>query len=90
MRKCPRCGISLITLEVTRKVGCPSCYRFFRNEILPMLEEWDLEAPMESREPQEALIQSLKEAVDREEYEEAAKIRDKINGVEHHGESFSY
>lgn len=80
MRACPRCGISLITLELTRKAGCPGCYNFFQKEIRALTEEMvplDLEP-----DPQENLFRSLEEAVANEEYEKAARIRDKINAAD--------
>jgi len=84
MKKCPQCGISLITVELTRKVGCPNCYSYYQQEIVAMLEGADLsEALMVSPlEQQEHLIRSLEDAVAREEYEEAARLRDKINAAE--------
>jgi len=84
MKKCPQCGISLITLELTRKVGCPFCYEFFGDQILTIQEGLEISeslliSPVEQKEN---LIRSLQQAVEKEEYEEAARIRDRINAAE--------
>lgn len=80
MRACPRCGISLITLELTRKAGCPGCYKFFKKEIRALTDDI---APMDlETDLQENLFRSLQEAVANEEYEKAAQIRDKINSAD--------
>jgi protein arginine kinase activator len=83
MKKCPRCGVSLISLELTHRVGCAFCYQYFHRELESLLREtdpqgtpWDI-----SVEPKEILLQNLQQAVANEEYEEAAKIRDKMNAA---------
>lgn len=86
---CPNCGWSSDKLHKTGRLGCPVCYSSFSAQLIPILEDMHQGAPrlyedfgttasdeyiIELRE----LEQELAHAVEIEEYEEAAKLRDQI------------
>jgi protein arginine kinase activator len=92
--ECPHCGIKFVEFRNTGRLGCPQDYQVFRDELLPLLENIHGEVrhcgKMPRRLPQAKerateLIQlrnRLKLAVNKEDYEEAAKIRDQIKHME--------
>mgnify|MGYP000921584915 CR=1 FL=1 len=89
-RRCSNCGRSLEAIKKTGLVGCSSCYQDFHKELEPVLRrvQGRLEhiglAPDDSSGERERdreihkLKRELDEAVEREHYEEAAVLRDKI------------
>jgi protein arginine kinase activator len=92
--ECPACGIKFIEFRNTGRLGCPHDYQAFREELVPLLENIHGETkhcgkvPRRGQHTQEAqnelvnLRQRLKQAVTREDYEEAAKLRDRIKNLE--------
>jgi protein arginine kinase activator len=93
-RECPSCGIKFVEFRNTGRLGCPHDYQEFREELTPLLENIHGETKHCGKSPrrlpktkqtQSELIQlrnQLKQAVTRENYEEAARIRDKIKQLE--------
>jgi protein arginine kinase activator len=93
-RLCPNCTITFREFRNQGRLGCPECYIEFEAELLPLLENIHGEtqhcgklprrAPDSSRRQHELvqLKNELKLAIDQENYEEAAKIRDAIQGIE--------
>src|SRR5262249_34285872 len=93
-RECPHCGIKFVEFRNSGRLGCPHDYEEFRQELLPLLEnihgETKHSGKMPRRLPQNKQTQSeliqlhsrLKQAVTKEDYEEAAKLRDKIRQLE--------
>lgn len=87
---CPTCGISLAEFRASGRFGCPNDYKIFQDAIAPLLEKIQhgtrhvgsvpSRAGMELQRENELirLRRELERAVQREEYEEAARIRDKI------------
>ena len=92
--ECPVCGIKFVEFRNTGRLGCPHDYREFRTELAPLLENIHGETKHcgksprrlpENRQAQSELIQlrnRLKTAVTKEDYEEAAKLRDRIRTLE--------
>ena len=78
---CPRCGYTLADYRRTHLMGCPECYDTFRSLLhehaggLQKIER----SPQESREE---LEEQMHIAVEREDYEEAARLRDRIKELE--------
>jgi len=80
-------------------VGCPECYRWFREEIAELLEREDLGGDHAGRVPRrliplkrllidrERLKDELRQAIQSEEYERAAGIRDHMNTLERDDET---
>ncbi len=93
-RECPVCGIKFVEFRNTGRLGCPNDYQEFREELLPLLENIHGEirhsgkTPRrlpQSKQTQSELIQlrkQLLQAVNKEAYEEAARIRDRIRKLE--------
>ena len=91
---CPNCGITFKEFREHGRFGCPMDYDVFREQLLPLLENIHGEtehvgkvpkhAPSGSRQHYELirLRRELSEAVEREDYETAAKLRDQIQGFE--------
>ncbi|NLB22117.1 MAG: hypothetical protein GX833_02485 [Clostridium sp.] len=87
---CPRCGISFIEFKRTSLVGCPVCYRFFRDQLIPSIRKvqfilqhegkFPASTSMESRSRRRITLlrQELSEAVMTENFERAAELRDEI------------
>ncbi|HYV35299.1 MAG TPA: UvrB/UvrC motif-containing protein [Gemmataceae bacterium] len=93
-RECPQCGIKFIEFRNSGRLGCPFDYQAFREELTPLLENIHGETHHVGKTPrrlpqnkqtQSELIQlrnRLKNAINKEDYEEAAKVRDQIKTLE--------
>lgn len=93
-QECPRCGLKFSDFRTTHRLGCPEDYEVFRNELMPLLENIHGEirhcGKMPRRFPQTKKTEAelvqlrhrLKRAVEREDYEEAARVRDQIKTLE--------
>ncbi|HUP02021.1 MAG TPA: UvrB/UvrC motif-containing protein [Gemmatimonadota bacterium] len=92
---CPRCGCTFRQFRKTGRLGCAECYTTFEqemsallrkihgsNEHVGILESEGIE-PQDDRQAQMAdLRRRLRQAVDSEEYERAAELRDQIVEIE--------
>ena len=94
-RECPKCGITYAEFRTRGRLGCPHDYETFLGELLPLLERihhgglqhlGKSPASMDGRSESERelieLRRALSEAIQREQYEEAARLRDRIRHVE--------
>ena len=92
---CPHCGITYAEFRARGRLGCPNDYEIFLEELQPLLERIHHggsqhvgKSPATSGGRSEAdrelieLRRALAEAVQREQYEEAARIRDRIREIE--------
>lgn len=83
-KTCPHCKTSLIQLQMTHRVGCSQCYISFKEEIVGIKGEGTLLSEKERRERDYTLLElqiKLDTALNHEEYEVAAQIRDKMSGL---------
>jgi protein arginine kinase activator len=92
--ECPSCGLKFVEFRNSGRLGCPHDYQEFRDELTPLLENIHGETKHcgktprrlpQSKQTQSELIQlrnRLKQAVTKEDYEEAAKLRDRIRVLE--------
>jgi protein arginine kinase activator len=92
--ECPHCGLTFTEFRNTGRLGCPNDYHEFKSELMPLLENIHGEtrhcgkSPRrlpQTKQAQSELMQlrnQLKQAVTREDYEEAARIRDSIRRIE--------
>jgi protein arginine kinase activator len=91
---CPVCQISFLEFRNSGRLGCPHDYEVFRDDLMPLLEKIHDEtrhcgkvprrAPKNSQRQSE-LIQKrnqLKRAVESEQFELAAQLRDEIKALE--------
>jgi protein arginine kinase activator len=91
---CPVCQITFAEFRNSGRLGCPYDYEVFRDELMPLLENIHDETRHSGKVPRRAprnsqqqttLIQlrnDLKRAVAAEDYETAARVRDKIKVIE--------
>jgi len=93
-KKCPNCKSTYDDFRSSGRLGCSECYATFRNELLPLLRRLHgsvqhtgrvslpkAKVGERTREIME-LRKELQKAVEKEEYERAAVIRDKIKELE--------
>jgi len=89
---CPRCGFTLEHFRKEGLLGCPYDYEVFGNSLLPLIEKAHNNKTIHcgkvpSKTPTDTksqiqlanLRQQLEAAVQNEDYERAAELRDKIN-----------
>lgn len=91
-RRCPTCGMTESELRRSGRAGCGDCYSNFSDILLPYIKKLHGAAahigstPSASRAPAEnpvvGLREKLNEAVQAENYEEAARLRDEIRRLE--------
>jgi protein arginine kinase activator len=91
---CPDCGIKFVDFRNNHRLGCSRDYQVFQTELMPLLENIHGDTRHVGKTPRRypqtkkaeaelvQLRQRLKRAVEREEYEEAARLRDQIRTVE--------
>ena len=94
-RQCPECGIKFVEFRNSGRLGCPHDYEAFREELLPLLENIHGDPPRhqgktprrlpQTKQTQSELVQlrkQLLQAVNKEDYEAAARLRDRIRQLE--------
>ena len=93
-RECPLCGIKFVEFRNTGLLGCTHDYQEFREELVPLLENIHGETKHcgktprrlpQNKQTQQELTQlrkQLLQAVNKEAYEEAARLRDRIRQLE--------
>lgn len=92
---CPNCGMSLQKFQKRGVLGCPNDYVVFEKSLLPLIEKAHCgkthhcgkvpsRIPAETKQKIEysSLKEELQAAVQREDYETASKLHDKINQLE--------
>ncbi len=87
---CPNCGMTFERFRETGRLGCAKCYETFRDKMLPLIRRIHGNIEHNGKIPRKAggasevkrnierLREELKLAVDHEEYERAARLRDEI------------
>jgi protein arginine kinase activator len=93
-RECPICGIKFVEFRNSGRLGCPNDYQEFHEELTPLLDNIHGEVRHcgktprrlpQNKQTQTELIQlrkQLQQAVTREAYEDAARLRDRIRKLE--------
>ncbi|MBD3349827.1 MAG: hypothetical protein GF400_11630 [Candidatus Eisenbacteria bacterium] len=91
---CPQCGLSYSEFRRSGRLGCPACYESFEGELEPLLRRVHGATTHVGEHPPElcgaasrrrelaGLRSELARAVEREEYERAAELRDEIRARE--------
>jgi protein arginine kinase activator len=92
--RCPACGLTFLEFRNHGRFGCPNDYDAFKSDLLPLMESVHGEVRHTGKTPHRApraktaqaelaqLRQQLQSLVNEENYEEAARIRDKIKQLE--------
>ncbi len=93
-KKCTDCGCTYAEIEKSGKVGCPTCYTIFEDELSRLIRSLHgttahMGAVPSRHRAKQALAQqlkqkkaALKEAIQKEDYESAAALRDEIRALE--------
>lgn len=96
--ECPQCGIKFKDFRSTGRLGCPHDYEAFKKELVPLLENIHGEIRHQGKSPRRkypqntassklgSLRRQLHTAIGKEDYEQAAQIRDTIRQLEMAGE----
>jgi len=91
---CEQCGMTLSEFKQHGKLGCENCYSTFRDALMPVIKRihgrvsHTGKSPYKSKKQNRAASQleklkkELEDAVMVENYEQAAKLRDKIKTLE--------
>ena len=89
--KCEVCGFTRADFKKTGRFGCPHCYDSFKATLEPMLSNMHKGTVHRGKVPEKALArmskkrrldqfeEDLREAIESENYEEAARIRDLLS-----------
>jgi protein arginine kinase activator len=88
--KCEICGTTSKDIIKNRLVGCPNCYELFSDVINTYIDDSTntyrkSELLDEESERLQVLRKNLREAVMAEDFEKAARLRDRISGIEKDG-----
>ena len=93
-KRCPVCGSTFDDIARSGRIGCPQCYETFADELAATVNQLHGTSKPQGRIPKrfgekqnrEAEINSLKEeqkkAIEAQEFEKAAELRDKIKALE--------
>lgn len=87
---CPGCGRSLHEVLETGEMGCPECYQSFQRTIQGRVRSSYSGSIPEGLKAIKALLvdrrsleDALRKALEQEEYEKAAALRDEIEKIQH-------
>jgi len=100
-KRCPQCKMTYNDFKKSGRLGCAKCYEVFQEELMPILKgvHGSLEHlgktkivskakgthKSKKRDELQRLEHELKGAIEKEEYEKAAVIRDKIRELKTKG-----
>lgn len=91
--KCPRCGFSQADFKKTGRLGCPECYQTFAEGLSGLLKTMHkgirhvgkapeaLRKSRESADRLKLLQKKLTKAIETEDFEMAATLRDEIKAI---------
>lgn len=93
--RCEKCGSTFRDIAETGKVGCADCYRIFKDRLMPSLQRIHGRTKHIGKSPAgvvpgpekqiEDLKGKLQKAIETQNFEEAAKLRDQIKSMEQEG-----
>ena len=95
---CPNCGFSHADFKKTGRLGCSDCYVTFSEPMEAMLKQMHkgtqhvgkvpkaLRAQMDFSRKHDTLAARLQKAIETENYEEAARLRDQMKELERAGD----
>lgn len=100
--KCNKCGYSFSDYVKTGLLGCNECYNTFESKLIPIIKKIhgkechvkakkNINVSKENNDDNKTQINILKQelnnAIEKEEYEKAAVIRDKIKAFQERGDA---
>lgn len=92
--QCPRCGLLYSSFKETGRLGCAECYTAFQFQLRPLLRRIHGDTRHRGKQPTrggegaaltrqiQRLHDDLQRAVEREDFESAAQLRDEIRRLE--------
>lgn len=92
-RSCPRCHMRRVDFKKTGRLGCPACYEAFEDQLIPLLKVMHRQDRHKGKIPERQREQvqntnelgelkaQLEKAIAEENYEEAARVRDRIHSI---------
>lgn len=92
--QCPRCGMLYSNFKETGRLGCAECYTAFQFQLRPLLRRIHGDTRHRGKHPSrggegaartrqiQPLHDELQRAVEREDFEKAATVRDEIRRLE--------
>ena len=95
--KCPNCNLTYADFKKIGRLGCGECYNAFRKYLAPLLKrihgsnqhvgksplkDKNIPKPGRKKTDAEDLKVGLQKAIQREDFEEAARLRDQIRAIE--------
>jgi protein arginine kinase activator len=92
--KCPTCGMTQADFKKIGRLGCAGCWEMFEAGMGPLLKAMHKSDRHVGKVPSKAahtlviseqikeLVEELHKAINAEQYERAAKLRDEIHGLE--------
>mgnify|MGYP000152990068 FL=1 len=93
-KQCEKCGMTMEEFLKVGKVGCSNCYTAFEEKLNPLIRRLQGSVKHNGKVPDnvarkasvnkkiEELKELLNKAIEREEYEKAAELRDQIKSLE--------
>jgi protein arginine kinase activator len=83
---CPKCNHSIEDIIKISKLGCAECYNHFKKELTPVIDKIHKSIQHKGKIPnnlssksKKELKKELKDAIAKEDYNKAIKIRDILN-----------
>lgn len=98
-KRCEKCGSSMEDISHSGKVGCANCYKVFYDQLIPSIKRihgntnhsGKLAANISEDKKLENKVKQLEtelqKAIKEQEFEKAAKLRDKIKELKKEGEN---
>jgi protein arginine kinase activator len=95
--QCPRCHMVYSEFKETGRLGCSECYATFRAQLRPLLRRIHGSTKHEGKSPVrdsarvalrrevQKLHEDMQKAIEKEEFETAARLRDQIRNIEEQG-----
>ena len=92
--KCPKCGLTYEDFKKVGRLGCGECYTAFKETLVPLLKRihgstqhfgkspMKVAKTVKAKNELQELKEKLQKAIQKEEFEEAAKLRDKVRELE--------
>lgn len=90
--KCPQCGLDYVRFTQTGRFGCARCYDAFRERLLPLLRQFHQAEEHRGRRGEAAgrtpgdsaaaIKERIRLAIEAEDYETAARLRDQAKNLE--------
>ena len=95
--KCPNCNLGYADFKKVGRLGCGECYNIFRKYLAPLLKRIHgsnqhvgkaplkgktISSPGKKKVDLEGLKAQLQKAIQREDFEGAARLRDQVRAIE--------